>query len=61
MGDDGVCFQNAGIAIKGLKWDGVIATMPALLLLGSCLSSSKMIRYSDTDDAHKEHEVKLDS
>lgn len=59
--DDGVCFQNAGIVIKGLKWDGVRATKPVLLLLGSCLSSSKMIRYSDADDAHKEHEVRLDS
>lgn len=59
--DDEVCFQNAGIVIKGLEWDRLIATMPVLLLWGSCLSSSEMISYSDTDDAHKENEVRLDS
>ena len=32
MVDDEVCFQNAGIVIKGLKWDRLIATMPVLLL-----------------------------
>lgn len=61
MVNNGVIIQNAGIVVKELKWDGVIAMVPVLLLLGSYLSSSKIISYSCTDDTHNKHEVRINS
>lgn len=61
MVDEWVIVQNAGLAVKGLEWDGVIAMVPVLLLIGTCLSSSKIRSYSCTDATHEEHEVRTDS